>query len=232
MARFTLAYSAFLVSLSEIEALRRLALAKERTDPVGLRNDINALCRGAIVLLCSHLEAFIKSLGEIALDSMHAQNVPRAAVALQLYYHISKDVVDQLKDTTEPSKIAEKMFMFLKEDLPYWSQAGPFPQPIPADRFNKGFSNPGHPKIKAYFRRFGYADFDRDLARILRARYLVTINMVDHLVDIRNKIAHGDAGTTKTPSEVKDMSGIIRTYCGATDSAFASWWKNEFCSIR
>jgi len=56
--------------------------------------------------------------------------------------------------------------------------------------------------------------------------------MVDHLVDTRNKIAHGDPVATKTPSDVKAITVLIQKYCAETDSVFASWWKSNFCSIR
>jgi len=232
MARFTLAYSHLLAGLDEVEALRKIAGTKEKTDPIRLRNDINATCRGAIVLLCSHVEAFIKTLGELGLDSLQAKAVSRTQVPSQLFYHISKDILDEIKDTSDPLKISEKVFQYLNEDSLFWSKVGVFPQPIPADRFNKGFSNPAYPKIRAYFNRFGYGDYDRDLARKLRAKHQVTINTVNHLVDTRNKIAHGNASTSKTPAELKEMMHDVKLFCGSTDTIFASWWKKNFCAIR
>ncbi len=232
MARYTAAYSAFRTRLGEVNTLTNLALQKERKDPIGDRRAINALCRGSIILLCSHLEAFIKELGELALDSMHARNIPRNSIALSLYYHISKDYIDEVKETSDPEKIAIKIFDFVQNDISYWSRTGPFPQPVSVERFNAGFSNPGFQKIKAYFNRFGYVDYKHDLARRLKSQFQPTINMVDHLVDTRNKIAHGDLLTTKTPSDVKKMTALIQLYGAETDSVFASWWKLNFCSIR
>jgi hypothetical protein len=56
--------------------------------------------------------------------------------------------------------------------------------------------------------------------------------MVDHLVDTRNKIAHGDPAASKTPGEVATMMSIMRLFCGSTDAVFASWWRTRFCAIR
>jgi hypothetical protein len=232
MARYTTAYSSFVTRPDEVEALRRFAAAKEREDAVALRADISALCRGSVVLLSSHLEAYIKELGELALDSLHAQSVSRASLTSRFFYHISKNALDEIKDTSDPDKISDKVFDFIIEDGEYWSRTGSFPGPVPSERFNKGFSNPAFKKIKAYLNRFGYSDYRRDLAGKLQANFQPTINMVDHLVDTRNKIAHGDPSATKTPSEVKDMVVIVKRYCSETDSVFATWWKNSFCSIR
>ena len=232
MARYTSAYSSFVARLNEVEILRQSALTKERKDPIILRTEIDALCRGAIVLLCAHLEAYIKELGEVALTNMHVKSVPRTTLAAQFYYHISKDILDEVMNTAHPDRIANKLFNFLQTDLQYWDRTGPFPQPLPADRFNKGFSNPAFEKIRAYFNRFGYSDYRRDLARTLRANYQPTVTMVNHLVDTRNKIAHGDPAASKTPRDVRDMITIIRAYCISTDAVFASWCKTNLCPIR
>ena len=134
MARYTSAYSSFVGRLEEVDTLRRFAAAKERTDAIGLRNEINALCRGSIVLLSGHLEAYVKELGEIALESMTIRSVPRTNLASRFYYHISKDLIKEIKDTSDPQRIANKVFDFINSDLEFWSKAGGFPQPIPVGR--------------------------------------------------------------------------------------------------
>jgi hypothetical protein len=232
MARYTSAYSSFVSRLTEVELLQRIAAMKEKIDPVKLRHEINAFCRGALVLLSAHLEAFIKELGEVTLTNLYLKAVSRNKLAAQFYYHISKDIIDDVKDTSEPVKITEKLFGFIQSDLLYWARVGPFPNPLPIDRFNSGFANPSFDKIRAYFNRFGYSNYKRDLNRILKANYQPTVNMVDHLVDTRNKIAHGDINITKTPLDLKEMLIIIRQYCIITDKVFANWCKDTLCAIR
>lgn len=232
MSRYTTAYSSFRLRLGEVDILQRLATAKEREAPLARASEIDALCRGAVVLLCSHLEAFIKELGEVALDALHTKKVRRTNIDPALFYHISKDILDEIADTTEPRRIAGKVFSFVSRDLPYWSRSGPFPQPIHEESFNKGFSNPAFDKIRAYFNRFGYFDYKSDLAKLLQANYAATANMVDHLVDTRNKIAHGDRAATKTPQEIQQMGAMILRYCSATDSVFATWCRKTLCGIR
>jgi hypothetical protein len=232
MARFTSAYSSFVRRLDEVEALRRLALEKERDDPIRHSDQINALCRGAVVLLSSHLEAYVKELGELALESLFIKGVSRSDISSQFFYHISKGYINEIKDTSDPSKIADKVFLFVQNDLDYWSRTGPFPRPIDLELFNKGFSNPAYNKIKKYYNRFGYSDYSADLAQVLLAQFHPVINMVDHLVHTRNAIAHGDPAASKTPSEVIDMISLVRLFSSRTDSVFGTWWKANFCSIR
>ena len=232
MARYTTAYSSFVERLEEVERLRMFAARKEKQDPVKSRLDISALCRGAVVLLSGHLEAYIKELGEIAIDSLYQKSVPREKLCTRFFYHISKDFIDEIKDTSNPNLIGDKVFSFLSNDLQFWSRSGSFPISVPADRFNKGFSNPAFKKIKSYFNRFGYSNYKNDLASRLGPDFLPTINMVEHLVETRNKIAHGDPSATKTPSEIKDMISMVKRYCAETDGVFANWWRRKFCAIR
>lgn len=232
MARYTTAYSSFVSNLDEVEMLVRIAAEKERRDPIQLRREINALCRGAVVLLSSHLEAYVKELGEVALESLHAKQVTRTTLSSRLFFHISKNFFDEIQDTSDPEKLAEHLFGFIEQDLQFWSRTGPFPSQIPADRFNKGFSNPAFAKICAYIGRFGYIEYKRDLARKLQATYLPLTNMVEQLVNTRNKIAHGDPLASEPPADVRMMIHSIRAFAGATDSLFASWWKAKFCTIR
>ena len=232
MSRYTSAYSSLSLRLEEIKILLHLARKRETSDAVSFRKEINALCRGSIVLLCGHLEAYVKEVGEVALNSIFAKKVDRKRVAPQFFYHISKDLLDEVQDTSDPARIAPKLFTFLEQDYLFWSQVGSFPTVLPVDRFNKGFSNPGFKKIQSYFNRFGYSLYKKDLAIVLKASYQPTINMVDHLVDIRNKIAHGDISVSKTPQDIEDMMKIIREYCRTTDIVFAQWCRSNLCSIR
>jgi RiboL-PSP-HEPN len=232
MARYTSPYRQFLTRLDEVELLRNYAAKMERTNAVGLASEINAFCRGSIVLLSSHVEAYVKEVGETALDAFFRRAVDRKCFSSQTFYHISKDVIDEIKDTSDPIKLADKIFGFIDTDVTYWSKAGPFISPIPPERFNKGFANPKFEKVKAYFNRFGYSDYRLDFYRQLRADAQPTENMLDHLVDIRNSIAHGDPSATKTPTDLKEMISIIRRFCRVTDDIFSSWCKKQFCTIR
>ncbi len=232
MSRYTRSYSDFLDRLVEVELLRRLAARKERSEPVSTRNEINALCRASIVLLSSHVEAYVKEVGETALEALFNKEIDRNGLQLNTFYHISKDFIDEIKNTSEQSSLAEKIFGFIDSDLTYWSKSGPFSVPVPSERFNKGFSNPKFAKVKAYFNRFGYSEYRSDFYKRLRADAKPIENMLDHLVDIRNSIAHGDPSATKTPSDLKEIILIVSRFCRVTDDLFSNWCKTNFCPIR
>lgn len=232
MSRFTTAYSALVDRLTEVEDLRSAAAKKEKEDAVKYRTHINSLCRGAIVLLCAHLEAYIRELGETALDSIFTKSVDRSKISKRVFYNISKSFIQEVKDTEDHDALAEKLITFLKNDSVFWATNGPFPQPLPADPFNAGFSNPSFSKIRAYFNRFGYDSYKSDLERTLKGDFLVGVNMVDQLVSVRNAVAHGDRVATRTPLEIKVMIKLIRTFAMVTDVTFSNWCGKNLCAIR
>jgi len=232
MPRYTVAYSSFLTRLAEVETLRNLASEQESIDAIAFSASINALCRGTIVLLSSHVEGFVKELGELTLERVHSRAVGRATIVPQFFYHLSKDKLTELRDASEPETIAARVFEIVTRDLDLWSKLGPFPRALPAELFNKGFANPAFAKIKTYFNRFGYSTFTNDLAALLVANYQPTVNMVNHVVELRNKIAHGDTAVTETPADLAEMIRLIRTFCRSTDVVFARWCRGSLCTIR
>lgn len=232
MSRHTDAYSKFLIQAGETEILRKSASKLERNSPIINGDKINALCRGAIVLLSSSLEAYIKGLGESLLDKLYTKNITRKSINSQLFYHISKDIIKSIQESTDPEVIADKIFNFIDRDACFWSKDGHFNKPIPTDIFNYGFSNPAFKKIQKYFNRFGYVEYKNDLRKNLTTDYWHITNTVDHLVAIRNSIAHGDPYAAKTPSELHELALAIKHFCKSTDDVFSSWCKLTYCTIR
>ncbi|TAT84359.1 MAE_28990/MAE_18760 family HEPN-like nuclease [Rhizobium ruizarguesonis] len=232
MSRHTEAYSSFVERLGEIDLLIALARKKERNDAVLHRKEINAFCRGAVVLLSSHVEAYVKELGECALERFYQRRVDRSGMSSRIFFNISKEFVADIKDTADPEKIAEKIFLFIESDLTFWAKHGAYSLQIPVEKFNKGFSNPAFDKIKSYFSRFGYEDYRRDFYRDLGINAQTTQNMLDGMVALRNNIAHGDVSATRTPREISEMTDIIKNFCRCTDSIFSRWCKLHHCPIR
>ncbi|WP_299704594.1 MAE_28990/MAE_18760 family HEPN-like nuclease [uncultured Tateyamaria sp.] len=232
MARYTTAYSALVIRLGEVETLLRLAREFERENATINSQEINALCRGAIVLLCSHIEGYTKEVGELTLAKIYEHSVCRSKISNVVSYHASRDIISEIKDTSDADKLASKIVNFVERDLSIWGQTGPHPQPISEDRFNKSFSSPSFQKIASYISRFGYSEFKRDLNTKMKGDYLPAKNLIDHIVDIRNKIAHGDPVLSKTPTDLLETIPMVKRFCRTTDDLFAAWCKTNICSIR
>jgi hypothetical protein len=232
MSRYTPSYSNLLSRLSEVEDLLKIASDYERADPINQGSRIGALCRSSVVLLSSHIEGYITELGELILDKIYKSRIKKDVFKRQFFYYFSQDIINDIKNSGEPSKVANNIFSLHNRDHDIWGHKIKFDEPLPADRFNRGFANPRFKKISKYLNRFGYGQFKDDLARHLTRDYQVCVTMIDNIVNQRNMIAHGDINVQKTPQDVEEMLKLTRVFCRATDVVVANWCKSNICPIR
>lgn len=232
MARYTTAYSALIIRLVEVEILLKMARRLERVSAIENADKVSALCRGAVVLLSSHLEGYTKEVGELTLSKVYEKNVCRSKISNLVSYHASRDIISEIKDTTDSGKLATKIVDLINRDISLWEQTGPHPSPISEERFNNSFSSPSFNKIASYINRFGYSEYKRDLGTKLGGSYQATRNLINHIVDTRNQIAHGDATASKTPGDLLDIIPSIKLFCRSTDDLFAAWCSENLCKIR
>ena len=234
MARYTTAYSTFVNNLQEVHELYKLA--KNQVSDVSLVNRSGSvssvLCRSSIVLLSSHIEGYIEDLAVLILSKMVEKRIRKTELPKQFLYYLSKDLLDDISDTRDPERIAEKLKELFSRDYYIWDDSDFFNNDLRTDLFVHGFSNPGYMKIKRFFARFGYKKYSSDLGKFLKANYLSCTNMVNNVVDQRNKIAHGDVTTTSTPKDLADMLDLIHLFCRSTDIVIGDWFKKLGCPIR
>ena len=234
MARFTAPYSTFIQGLREIDCLQKPARRLERTDPIRNASEIRALCRSSIVLLSSQLESYIKSLGSLFLERLVEKSVDRSRLPARFFYYVSKYAIDEIRGTNDPEKIGEKVMAFVSNDSDHWSPLGVFPRDIDAEVFNSGFSSPSFRKICKYLNRFGYSDFKADLkVKVTSSTAYLYRSDIDNLVNIRNKIAHGDMIAMMPPSDCVRTSNSVLAFCRTTDALFSAWCSGTHsCTLR
>jgi hypothetical protein len=63
-------------------------------------------------------------------------------------------------------------------------------------------------------------------------RHVFVTNAIDHLVDVRNAIAHGDLNEKKTPRELQDLRDFTKEFCRDIDKLYGDWCKTNLCAIR
>ena len=233
MVRYTRAYSRFVDRLPEVEMLCRLARQQLRSEgPLRGARMANPLCRAGVVLLSSHIEGYVEDLSDIILHRVYESRTPKQALAPRFLYYFSKDLIDEINDTRDPDKISVKMRDLFERDKDIWSSNSEFQEELLSERFASGFSTPKFNEIRRFVARFGYGDYRQDMGRHLEAKFRPCINMVDNVVDQRNKIAHGDAIATATPSDLASMLHLVRLFCRSTDVVVGNWFRTIGCSIR
>lgn len=233
MARYTRAYSDFVEGVQEIEILIRLAKAEIRAaGPLEDAPTARALCRAAVVLLSSRIEGYMKDLAEVAVLRIDKKQPPKGLLSRTFLYYCSKDIIDQIRDTRDPEKVARKISGLCKRDHDIWSDSEQFQDELPIERIVRGFATPRFREVGKFIARFGYDNYKRDLKARLRADADPCINMVNHVVRQRNEIAHGNVHTTNTPGDVQSMLDLVRMFCRATDGVVGDWFSNAGCPIR
>ena len=233
MARYTQAYREFLGRVGEIDAIIQLALqlSRPRASTDEARRG-RAVCRGGVVLLCSHIEGYIEDLAEVIVDRIVQRQLRKDKLSPTFLYQCSHDLIAQIRETSDPERIAPKVKDLVRRDQDIWNDEDLFVQPLPHDRIVAGFATPNTEKIRKFWGRFGYTHYDGDLRSQLRADYAILTNMVDQVVDQRNKIAHGDHIVTGTPSDLRNMTTLVTKFCRTTDDVVARWFRGQGCSIR
>ena len=86
--------------------------------------------------------------------------------------------------------------------------------------------------MKKYLARFGYSQFEHDFNVKLKANSSIVRNAVNHIVDVRNSIAHGDPSASKTPKEVNDHQRQVKVFCRTVDDLFCTWARKKVCPLR
>ena len=140
--------------------------------------------------------------------------------------------VDDIRDTRDPDKVASKIATIFERDHDIWCDRESFSEELPLERIVAGFSTPRFKEVRKFIARFGYSDYQDDLARLLCANYRPCINMIDNVVEQRNKIAHGSVAATGTPRDVKSMLNLVQVFCRTTDVVVGNWFRSLGCPIR
>ena len=193
---------------------------------------INSLCRGGVVLLSSHIEGYIEEIGQIALERIFVRTVPKAKLGNVFKYHLSKDLIRDIKGTEDQEKIVSKLQNLFLRDGHIWDFTLIFTNQLSYERFIDGFSNPTHDRIKSFFNRFGYKNFEGDLAHRLQRNFPICKNMIDQVIRLRNDIAHGNFFAPVTPNDIGIMVVLTKLYCRETDCVVGDWFKSIDCPIR
>lgn len=176
------------------------------------------------MLLCSHIEGFVKELGMNAIVNIAAQRIPKTAFLEGFRYYLSRDFIKRIQNSQEPETIESIVMEMMQRDLHIWDDSTIYSSSLPAGVFVENIGSPNHKRIKKFFRRFGFKDFEHQLKSTLKGDFLSCFNMMRDVVLQRNQIAHGDFSTTGAPSDLEDMVTWADLYCRTADEIVCAWF--------
>jgi hypothetical protein len=175
-----------------------------------------ALLRGALVLLCSHLEGFFEDLVE---DTLRAFNLLAPTVA-SIPLAIRKKQVTYKLRLAEPPNLDRDWHgllecvshPLLRDDHPCLPGA----RDIDSDLHIKGFANPGTGEVEWLMASIGVTECWTIVAdRLGNRRGADTVNAV---VNRRNQIAHGNLESSVARPDVEDYVAVLELVCGVFDT--------------
>lgn len=166
----------------------------------------NAILRGALVLLCSHVEGFFEDLVGDAIVAYaklasSCNEIPKAIVAHQVVGRPERwdncDIVKRLEIVMEctghPFVSGDKLRLLANLD---------------PDLHTKGFANPGSDEIEGLFKTIGVQRIWERFADIEPDKFIK--NALNGLVHRRNQIAHGQMDSTVTRADVENYMAKVQ----------------------
>ena len=231
MARYTVAYSNLVNRLEEVKALQKLAKKHSSLFSRDVRVS-NALCRSGVVLLCSHVEGYVDELVQIISERIVSKNLDKSKLPPRFYFFVSRDIILEIQQATDPSNVVEKIWALLERDNEIWLQNENLRSPLNSEIFLSNFATPMSKQIFKLMNRFGYENFGREMHSFLTSEAVIVTNMLDQVVRQRNKIAHGDTIATSTYQDLENMIDLVQKFCRVTDQLVGAWFANKRCPIR
>lgn len=234
MSRYSAAYLSFVDRLEEVHVLRRMAGKLEGKKGItdSDAKKIRAICRGATVLLSSHIEGYMQELNEIIFEQIINQTVQKSRFPPKFRYYLSKPVFDNIRQTTDPAANAKQALELMNNHYEIWREDTPFQQSLDHQVFLKKFPAPRTDEIYKIFNRYGVEDVKSSIKKKLGSEYILLKNDLDNVVDVRNKIAHGDNEMERTPRDLYLASVSIRRFLSVLDNVVCTKFGRKNCHIR
>ena len=187
------AYKDFLLNRREV--LELLHVAPTESEQLRSRKQLalaNALFRGSVVLLSSHLEGYCE---QVTVEGIDAINVAKPIVDKlpeQLRLAQTKQLLRDAHESTNFKKKIKAIRQFAVDYPGLWDSKLPFVQ-LTSDPLVRTFANPAPEKITRLFKHFGDTDDVVQIAvRMDKSNHrFIIIAKVAELIEKRNAIAHG-----------------------------------------
>ncbi len=202
--------------LGEVALIRAELLGRRRR--LSIDSTERALGRSCVVLLVSHLEAYIYGLTEQLCQHIHDCGLLSTALPERLRLRHTKGVVEELSATAWERR-ADKLREFVQYEAPLWDSTAASPL-LNHERLLAAMKTPRAKPLVAYFSHWGVDDVFSAVTRspTTRARLRLTVG---ELGQKRNDIAHGDYSTEATPGDVARYLEAVRILATRVDRLMA-----------
>lgn len=186
------------------------------TSKIALTNAVN---RGALVLVCGHLEGYLEDLAVEVIDvliqtGVDVDRLPRILRALHAEQHLT--TLEPMRDRNARAPRIETLFQSEGE---LWRKGVALRVGfLDAATVASQMGNPGSKEIEQFLELLGVADlFDQlDLSGLSHLR-----SHVNELVAKRNAVAHGEVAATATAADVDRYIRAVEDLAAEVDDLVA-----------
>ena len=186
------------------------------TPPVGFPNRprvIRALNRASVVLLCSHLERYLRSVNEEAVVFVNGYGIPALGLPERLRLEHSKSPIDELAKI-EWTKRGDRLAEFVNGDGGLWIIGGI--ARLEHGRLMRWMKSPSPESVKRLCALWGIENIFSRITRLPSTRSHMWLKLGE-LVDKRNAIAHGDSDAEATSDDIKGYVRVVNEVCQRAD---------------
>jgi hypothetical protein len=173
--------------------------------------------RATIVLLSSHFERYVYAVNEeatrhLATSVTDGTQLPEAMRLLH-----ARPALDSLFETSWDRR-GSQLEEFLSTDGWLWMSISP--TGLDHERLLTWMRTPTPKNLVRYYRYWGITDIFGAITRTVHTRTELWLKL-DELVRKRNNIAHGDATTEATPTDLRSYTRAALRFCERADRQMA-----------
>jgi hypothetical protein len=227
--KYSSAFIDFRLRCKEVKALANLARTFETFGDMESMFKANALIRSATVLLSSHIQGYVEILGVCILQSMIDNKVKSDVLSDNMRFYLLRKEIKSIHETKSKIKLVEKIRNLHSEKASKILNSNFIDIVYLEEDHKYGFANPKYDEIKNYISRFGFSSVDSALKSKLASRHQILINILDTIVDRRNKIAHGDYQATFTVIELESYIASSDLIVSHIDRSCTNWFRTKGC---
>jgi hypothetical protein len=191
------------------ELLRTVPYDSDQMRSLKARELANALLRGSVVLLSSHLERYVESLVVEAVDALNLASLTADVIPEVLQLAVISEPVRQAHETKDSAKKASKLRALVDGYAWFWEATQACK--LSSEVLIRSFDNPLPERIRVILRNFGISDavglavaqYENPDRRLIEAK-------VQELVEKRNAVAH--TGMTFDLTKADVVSYLVSTH--------------------
>jgi len=195
----------------------------ERADPTPLgRQPVDSTIsrvvgRATVVLLSSHFERYLYAVNEEAARHLAASITRGNQVPELMRLLHTRPTLEAMLETSWERRAAQ-LGDFMKTDGWLWTDATP--GNLEHDRLLLWMKAPSPNNLVRYYRYWGIDDIFDAITRSAHTRTELWLKL-DELVRKRNNIAHGDATTEATQTDLRSYKDCALRFCERADGQMA-----------